>query len=72
MPLIDLTETEYHLLVAVLKRECTHLLDEIVHTDEREYREALEEQERRTNALLQKIKASLLGAREAEHQPRGS
>jgi hypothetical protein len=66
---IHLTETEYHLLVGALERECAHLLNEIVHTDNREYRESLEEQEQRTNALLRKLKASLLGTGETEPQP---
>lgn len=69
MPTIQLTKTEHHLLVDMLERECAHLLNEIVHTDEREYRESLEEQERQTKALLRKVKTNLPDTGETEPQP---
>ncbi|MEW6296657.1 MAG: hypothetical protein AB1671_02810 [Thermodesulfobacteriota bacterium] len=58
MGALDLSDTEQQLLIELLEREIPSLRDEVWHTDDHEYREALKERERRLKALLEKLKGT--------------
>jgi hypothetical protein len=55
---IVLSEKEQQLLIDILEREIPSLRDEIWHTDDHDYREALKERENDVKALVEKLKAS--------------
>jgi hypothetical protein len=55
---IILSEKEQQLLIDILEREIPSLRDEIWHTDDHDYREALKERENDVKALVEKLKAS--------------
>jgi ABC-2 type transport system permease protein len=58
MGTINFSEKEQGLLVEILEREIPDLRDEIWHTDDHDYREALKERERSINVLLDKLKGN--------------
>jgi hypothetical protein len=58
MKTFSFTEEELQLLAEILDKEIPSLRDEIVHTDDHDYREFLKEREKRLSALVRKIKES--------------
>ena len=58
MKTFTFTEEEQRLLVEILDKEIPSLRDEIVHTDDHDYREFLKEREKRLNDLVRKLKES--------------
>ena len=58
MRTIRFSDAEQRLLVEVLERAYAHLIEEFVHTDDRQYRESPEAREGQVTALLQKLKTS--------------
>jgi len=61
MSAIDLSDKEQQLLVELLDREIPSLRDEILHTDDHEYREFLKEKENSIKALLGRLKQGTAG-----------
>lgn len=58
MKTLTFTEEEQQLLVEILEKEVPNLRDEIVHTDDHDYREFLKERERHLKELVRKLKES--------------
>ena len=58
MPTLNFTEQEQQLLVEILEREIPSLREEILHTDDSDYREFLKEREEFVKDLLRKLKES--------------
>jgi hypothetical protein len=58
MSTIHLSEEEQQFLVEMLQREIPSLRDEILHTDEHDYREFLKEREKLVGDLLGKFEES--------------
>ena len=56
MAAINLSDKEQQLLVELLDREIPNLRDEILHTDDHEYREFLKERENSIKELLKRLK----------------
>lgn len=56
MESLNLSETERQLLIELLDREIPSLRDEIWHTDDHDYREALKEREQCMKALVEKLR----------------
>ena len=61
MSTIDLSDKEQQLLVELLDREIPSLRDEILHTDDHEYREFLKEKENSVKALLGRLQQGTAG-----------
>lgn len=53
---LDLNEQEQQLLTELVEREISSLREEIWHTDDHDYREALKERERDLKVLLARLK----------------
>lgn len=68
MKTIQLTEDEHKLLVDILERASAQVLDELVHTDDRTYREALKERQVQTSALFQKVRTDQSASRILDQQ----
>jgi hypothetical protein len=58
MTAINLSDKEQQLLIEILDREIPNLRDEILHTDDHEYREFLKEKENSIKELLRRLKES--------------
>jgi len=58
MKTLTFTEEEQQLIVEILSKEIPSLRDEIVHTDDHDYREFLKEREKHLNDLVKKLKKS--------------
>lgn len=56
MTTITLSDRELQLLIELLDREIPSLREEILHTDDHDYRESLKERENFVKDLLQKLK----------------
>jgi len=56
MGTINLADKEQEFLVELLEKEIPNLREEIVHTDDHDYREFLKEREKFVHALLGKLK----------------
>ena len=56
MSVMTLSDKEQQLLVELLDREIPNLRDEILHTDDHEYREFLKERENSIKELLKRLK----------------
>jgi hypothetical protein len=61
MSTVDLSDKEQQLLVELLDREIPNLRDEILHTDDHEYREFLKEKENSIKALLGRLREGRAG-----------
>ena len=61
MGAIILSDKEQQVLVELLDREIPSLRDEIVHTDDHEYREFLKEREAIIKDLVKKLKEGTTG-----------
>jgi hypothetical protein len=61
MSMITLSDTEQQLLAELLDREIPSLRDEILHTDDHDYREFLKEREQIIKELVKKLKESTGG-----------
>jgi len=59
MAAINLSDKEQQLLVELLDREIPNLRDEILHTDDHEYREFLKERENFIKELLRRLKEGI-------------
>lgn len=59
MAAINLSDKEQQLLVELLDREIPNLRDEILHTDDHEYREFLKEKESSIKELLRRLKEGI-------------
>jgi hypothetical protein len=55
MGTINLADKEQEFLVEMLKKEIPNLRDEILHTDDHDYREFLKEREKFVHDLLGKL-----------------
>jgi hypothetical protein len=58
MNMMNFDDREQQFLVELLAKERLNLRDEIVHTDDHDYREFLKEREHYTDALLCKMQES--------------
>ena len=58
MKTLTFSEEEQQLVVEILEKEIPNLRDEIVHTDDHDYREFLKEREKRLRELVSKLTAS--------------
>jgi len=58
---ITLSDKEQQLLIEVLEEEIPDLRDEILHTDDHEYRESLKAKENSIKELLRRLKESTAG-----------
>jgi hypothetical protein len=56
MTTITLSDQEHQVLIELLDREIPSLREEILHTDDHDYRESLKERETFVKNLLQKLK----------------
>ncbi len=61
MSTINLSDKEQQLLIEVLEEEVPDLRDEILHTDDHEYREFLKEKENSIKELLRRLKEGTAG-----------
>jgi hypothetical protein len=59
MAATNLSDKEQQLLVELLDREIPNLRDEILHTDDHEYRESLKERESSIKELLRRLKEGI-------------
>jgi len=59
MSTITLSDKEQQLLIELLDREIPNLRDEILHTDEHDYREFLKEREASIKELLERLKSEM-------------
>jgi hypothetical protein len=59
MAAINLSDKEQQLLVELLDREIPNLRDEVLHTDDHEYREFLKEKENSIKELLKRLKEGI-------------
>jgi hypothetical protein len=58
MSTITLSDQQQQLLVELLDREIPSLRDEILHTDDHDYRESLKEREAAIKELLNRLKTA--------------
>ncbi len=58
MAALELSDTEQQLLIELVEREISSLREEIWHTDDHDYREALKEREQDLKVLLQRLKGN--------------
>ena len=58
MPTLDFTDQEQQFFVELLEREIPNLREEILHTDDSDYREFLKQREAFIKDLLRKLKES--------------
>ena len=61
MSTINLSDKEQQLLIELLEEEIPELRDEILHTDDHEYREALKGKEDSVKELLRRLKEGTAG-----------
>ncbi len=59
MGTINLADKEQEFLIEMLEREIPNLREEILHTDDHDYREFLKERERFVHELVGKLKERL-------------
>jgi hypothetical protein len=55
MGMLTLSDQEQEFLLEMLKKEIPNLREEILHTDDHDYREFLKERERFVKELVQKL-----------------
>jgi hypothetical protein len=58
MATLELRDTEQQVLIELVEREIASLREEIWHTDDHDYREALKEREQDLKVLLQRLKGN--------------
>jgi len=58
MPTLNFTDQEQEFFVEMLEREIPNLREEILHTDDSDYREFLKQREEFVKGLLRKLKES--------------
>lgn len=59
MPKLELEQIELDLAVELLERDAADLREEILHTDDRHYRDELKEEEKLLLELLRKFKEAM-------------
>jgi TRAP-type C4-dicarboxylate transport system substrate-binding protein len=61
MSTINLSDKEQQLLIELLEEEVIELREEILHTDDHEYREFLKEKENSIKEVLKRLKEATAG-----------
>ena len=56
----EMTNDEANIVQSVIERYLYHLQVEIVHTDKREFRDALKEREKFLEGIINRLKAKIL------------
>ena len=58
----EMTEEEAKMVRGVIERYLYHLQTEIIHTDRREFREALKERERFLKGIIDRLQTTIMAA----------